>query len=456
MRRVIRIFITVILLASIALLGIQAIQYQQTAEAAQTAQVVIEDETIVQFRELVVTVSGTGSIAPARQVSLSFELNSPVNAILVEEGVVVRAGDVLAQLDTTDLDSALVDAQIAFEGQQASYNSLIAPPREVDIAVAQASLNAALAQAGAASLGASDTDLEIARIQAEIARNQLYQQQLQRDLTGVGPDNVTTQVQLAEDQVELADVTQIGVEKEPADVAALSAANAQIVAAQVRLDRLINGPSALELQIAGTELEIAQMAVEQAEQMLSRASLIAPFDGIVTQLNLVVGELPPQDSALQLVDLSSYYVDVAVDETDIVNIQLGQAVNLILDALPGVNITGRVTRVAQTPNRSGQLVTYTVRVTLDPTDAPIRVGMSATTSVVVNELREVLVLPNRFIRIDRTTQQAYVMVANDDGTFTDTPVILGVRNETESQVVSGLEAGQRVVLLPRGTFNPLN
>lgn len=456
MRRVIRILITVILLASIAIVAIQAIQYQQTVEAVQASQVVIEDETIAQFRELLVTVSGTGSIAPARQVSLSFELSSPVSAILVEDGMVVKAGDVLAQLDTTDLDSALVDAQIAFEGQRASYSALIAPPRDVDIAVAQASLNAALAQAGAASLGASDTDLEIARIQAEIARNQLYQQQLQRDLTGVGPDNVTTQVQLAEDQVELADVTQIGVENEPADVAALSAANAQIVAAQIRLDRLINGPSELELQIAGTELEIAQKAVEQAEQMLSRASLIAPFDGIVTQLNLVVGELPPQDSALQLVDLSSYYVDVAVDETDIVNIQSGQAVNLVLDALPGVNITGRVTRVAQTPNRSGQLVTYTVRVTLDPTDAPIRVGMSATTSVVVNELREVLVLPNRFIRIDRTTQQAYVMVANDDGTFTDTPVILGVRNETESQVVSGLEAGQRVVLLPRGTFNPLN
>ncbi|MBZ0284923.1 MAG: HlyD family efflux transporter periplasmic adaptor subunit [Anaerolineae bacterium] len=456
MRRVLRILIMVVVLSMVVLLAFQIFQYQQTIEAAQSAQVVIEDETTVRPDELVVTVSGTGSITPVRQVALTFELSAPVKVILVQEGAIVTAGDVLAELDTNDLEAALVDAEIAFEGQQASYNALLIPPRDVDIAAAQAVLNAALAQAGAAPLGASDTDLEIARIQAEIARNQLYQQQLQRDLTGVGPDNVTTQVQLAEDQVELADVTQTGVQNEPADVAALSAANAQIVAAQVRLDRLINGPSELELQIAGTQLEIAHQAVEQAQLSLSRAVLVAPFDGIISDLNLVVGEAPPQDAAFQLVDFSGYYVDVAVDETDVVNIQMGQMVDVVLDALPSADINGQVTRVAQTPTRSGQLVTYAVRVTLDPTDENIRVGMSATAIIVINEIQNVLVLPNRFIRIDRTTQQAYVTVANVDGTFTDTPVILGVRNETESQILNGLESGQRIVLLPRGTFNPLD
>lgn len=455
MRRIIRILITVVVLSVVAILALQIIQYQQTTTVAQTAEVVIEDETIVQSDDLVVTVSGTGSITPAQQASLSFELSAPVKTILVQEGTVVAAGDVLAELDTVDLEAALVDAQIAFEGQQASYNALTATPRDVDIAAAEAALNAALAQAGAAPLGASDSDLEIARIQAEIARNQLYQQQLQRDLMGGGPDNVTTEVKLAEDQVELADITETGVENQPADVAGLSSANAQIVAAQVRLDRLVNGPTELELAIAGTQLEIARQAIDQAELTLSRAVLVAPFDGIVTRLNLVVGEVPPQEATLQMVDLSSYYVDVAVDETDIVNIHVGQLVDLALDALPGTDIRGQVTRVAQTPNRSGQLVTYTVRVTLDATQEPIRAGMSATAIIVISELRDVLVLPNRFIRIDRTTQQAYVSVANDDGTFMDVPVILGVRNETESQIVSGLVAGQRVVLFPRGTFNPL-
>jgi HlyD family secretion protein len=103
---------------------------------------------------------------------------------------------------------------------------------------------------------------------------------------------------------------------------------------------------------------------------------------------------------------------------------------------------------------AGQLVTYPVRVTLDAGDEPIRIGMSATATIVVNEVPDALILPNRFLRIDRATQQAFVTVERSTGVFEEVPVELGLRNETESQIVEGIEAGQRVVLLPRGTFDP--
>ena len=158
---------------------------------------------------------------------------------------------------------------------------------------------------------------------------------------------------------------------------------------------------------------------------------------------------------MQLIDASSYYVDVAVDETDIVKVVEGQVVELRLDALPDAAISGRVTRVAVTPVRAGQLVTYTVRVTLEPTDAPVRILMTTTATIIVNELNDVVKLPNRFVRIDRSTQQAFVTIEAEDGTLQDVPVELGVRNEAESQIISGLEAGTRVVLVPREAFNPI-
>ncbi|MBI5669378.1 MAG: HlyD family efflux transporter periplasmic adaptor subunit [Chloroflexi bacterium] len=471
MKRGLRILLLVGAAAAV-LVGLRATRSDDTGAAAVT----VQEQTEVRVDDLAVTVSATGTMAPARQVGLAFELAAPVREILVEEGQAVQAGDVLARLDTRNLEVALENARISLDAQQVAYDALTTAPREVDIAVARAALNIAQAQAGSVSLGADATQLEITRLQAELARNQLWQAQLQRDLNFAIPpaqrdfaeangialpdtdqmarDTVPTQLKSADYEVLIADENYAALLNQGPDVAGLSSASAQIAAAQAQLEKLLNGPTETDLQIAGAQLQIARLAVEQAATNLSRGVLTAPFAGVVAQNNLVIGELPPQDAAMQLIDPSGFYVDVAVDETDIVDVQPGQAVTLALDALPGETITGTVTRVAARPVRAGQLVTYTVRVTLDAARQPLRAGMTATATIVVNELRDVLVLPNRFIRLDRATQQAYVTVERG-GQYAEVAVQLGLRNETDSQIVSGLEAGQAIVLLPRETFNPI-
>jgi HlyD family secretion protein len=481
MGRLIRRVMTVVVLAVVAVLVIQYIQYRGASEAAaQNTVSLIVDEALVTRNDLTVTVSATGSVMPTRSVSLLFEMSAPVQEILVEEGQTVKQGDVLARLDVSSMETAVNNARLNLEAQQASYAALLAPAREVDIAAAEAAVAAAEAQLAAASLGADPNQIEIARLQAELARNSLWQSQLQRDLgpaqaqqqidqaaeagfdtSGIPEpanpaDNVTSPITQAEFGVELADVNAEGVVNQPADVAALSAANAQLIAAQIQLDRLRNGPSAMDIEIVGMQLQAAELALNQAEAALNRAVLTAPFDGVIADITLVVGEVPPTAAAVQLIDPTAYYVDVSVDETDIVRLQVGQKVNLSLDALPATVIGGIVTRVAVTPVRIGQLVTYTARITLDPTDAPVRIGMTSTATVVVNELTDVLIVPNRFIRVDRATQQAFVTIQRDNRAFEEVPVTLGVRNETESQIVSGLEADQRVVLLPRESLNPIS
>lgn len=323
MRRIIRICTTVIVLSLVAIVAIQFLQFQQTLAQAADQTSIIQDEVTVVMSDLSVTVTGTGPISPLRQVPLVFEFTAPVSEILVKEGAVVQQGDILARLDTTDLDVSLVNAQIALQSQQVAYDGLLAPPREVDIEAAQAAVTVAQAQAGAASLGADANQVAIAEIQAEIARNQLWQAQLQRDAgpaqvemlrdqiaelggdisslpdPGNPGDNVTSPIKQAEYGVQLADVNQQGVLNQPADVAALSSANAQLVSAQEQLDRLINGPTDMQLQVAETQLQIARLALDAAQTAVNRAVLVAPFDGIVARNNLTVGEVPPADSTLR-------------------------------------------------------------------------------------------------------------------------------------------------------------
>lgn len=473
MRRVLRYMLVVVIVGGALVFVFRSIRANRLAE--QSARIVVQDETIVETSDLSVTVSAVGTVSPARQVKLAFELSAPVLEIFVREGQPVSAGTVLARLDVPDLETALQNAQIALDLQQISYNTLLAPPRDVDIEVARAAVAAAQASVSAAAQGANANQVEIARLQAEIARNRLWQQQLQRDQRLTPPEipeavpgvpqrlppvaspqeiaQMESSLSQADYEVLIADANSEAAANRGPDVGSLSSANAQLISANAQLDRLLNGPSELDVRMAENDLQRAQLAVDQARANLSRAVLVAPFDGIIAKNNLVIGELPTQ-TAFELIDASSYYVDLAIDETDIVRIETDQPASLALDALPETRVQGTVTRVAQTPTLTGQVVTYLTRVTLAPTFEPIRVGMNATATIVVDDLQDVLTLRNRFIRIDRTTQQAFATIQRPDGQFEEVKIELGLRNETHSQVLSGLEAGQRVVLLPRESLIP--
>lgn len=431
---------------------------------AQDDAVQILDEYTVEPDSLTVTVTATGIVEPARSVNLAFQYSAPVAEVLVQEGDTVREGDVLALLDAEDLETAVHEAEIALELQQLAYDALVEPPRDVDVAAAEAAVTAAEAGISAARTGPTQQQIQIAALQAEVARNQLWQSQLNRDILfdngpefrGGRPNEIAVQsgVTQASIGVDVADASYEATLTRGGGIGAVAAAEAQLVRAQIALEDLLNGPDEVDMLKFEIQLDQAELAVEQARVALDRAKLVTPFDGVVAENNLVVGELPPQgfEVPVQIIDNSTYYVDLSIDESDVVNVDLGQVVALRLDALPESEVSGTITRISMVPDETSTVVVYRARVTLDPTEAPIRVGMSTTATITTQELSDVIVLPNRFIRIDRDTQQAYVTIQSGANTFEELPVELGERNSTVSQVVSGLDVGQRVVQIPRDTL----
>lgn len=437
----------------------------------------ILDRTTAERGDLRLTVSATGVVVPNREVPLLFESSGVVREVYVTAGQSVRAGEVLAALDTADLLAALDDAQVGYSIQQIAYNALTSPASAEDLAAAEAAVNVALAQLNAASSSADPNAAEIARLRGELARNQLWQAQLQSGIAesltaqaqsmlpnGQLPPGVSlpsvpggaSQQSLAQAEygVQIADANAAAAAEQGADPGSVASANASVVSAQAQLDLLLNGPNDLDLQAAQINVDMARLAVEQAQAALDRATLIAPFDGVIAVSNLVQGEVPPNDQpAFLLVDDAERYVTLAVDETDVVRLSVGQPVEITFDALPDGRITSAVSRISVAPTVTGQLVTYAVRVPLVTQDAQIRIGMSATATVIVDRVEDVLLVPNRFIRIDRTTGGAFVTAQGDNGRFRELPVQLGLRNELSSEVTAGLEAGQALVLLPRAAFD---
>ncbi|MEO1667926.1 MAG: efflux RND transporter periplasmic adaptor subunit [Chloroflexota bacterium] len=459
-----------IMLVSLLLLTLPA-----TALAQRGADVEILDEFTVEPDSLIVSVSATGVIEPERSVDLAFELSGPVanicgredddlaQRICIQEGDSVRQGDILAQLDADELEAAVREAEIALELQELALESLVAPPREVDIIAAEAAVAAAEASIPAAGFGPTREQVEIARVQAELSRNQLWQTQLNRDIilsTGrefydgnVGEIQQEGAVSAAEFGVDIAEAQIEATIRSGGGAGAIASAEAQLVASQIALENLLEGPDDVDLLRFEIQLDQARLSLESARSALEDSQIAAPFDGVVAQYNLTPGEDPPVDQpAVQIIDNSAFYVELGIDESDVVDIAVGQSVSLRLDALPEAEISGTIERIAITPDPTSTTVVYRARVRLDPTEANVRVGMSTTATIVTRELNDVLIVPNRFIRVDRDSQQAFVTIQRPDERFEEIPVVLGERNAQISQIVSGVEPGQRIVQIPRETL----
>jgi HlyD family secretion protein len=206
--------------------------------------------------------------------------------------------------------------------------------------------------------------------------------------------------------------------------------------------------------LAQLQVEQAQLSLEQTSHQLEGSELAAPHDGTITLIGVREGEMSGGQPAFILTDLSAYHVDVMVDEIDIGRVRVGQPVTLTLDALPGETLSGEVTQIADTAQVETGVVSYKITVDLDPSDAPLRAGMTANVEIVTERRENVLLAPNRFIRIDRTTGQTFVdkLVGGEIQTF---EVQTGLRDETYSEVPAGLAEGDVVVLVQQSTREQL-
>jgi|YNPNPStandDraft_1061719.scaffolds.fasta_scaffold12251_2 HlyD family secretion protein len=395
------------------------------------------------------TINATGSLVAERVATLTFSSSGRVAQVLVQEGQEVKAGQELARLDTTDLALSLKQAQAALRVSEASLARAQKTASETDLAAAKAAVESAKAQLQALYQGPSATERELARLNIDQAKNSLWGAQGNRDAivgnpmsSGGSKATAEAQVANAELAVKIAELNYAKLLEKPKD-SAIKAAEAQIAQAEANLARLLNTPAPEDLAVAQAQVEQARVAVEIAQRRLDDAVLTAPFSGKVASLKINPGDaVSPATPVATLVDLSRFYVDVTIDETEIRQVALGQPVRINLDAFPEEALTGRVARIDLVANAAQGLVSYGVRIELDPTGLPLRPGMTASIEIIVQEKKGVLLVPNRALARDKDGK--YVEVLRN-GVPTRVYVTTGVSNDTVTEVVSGLEENQEVV-----------
>jgi len=441
---------------------------------------------LVKRDTLLVAVSVSGSVEPQARVSLAFETSGRVAEVAVEMGDAVQAGDVLARLDDRRLALQVQQAQAAVALAEAQLAQLQAGPRPEEVAAAEASLRAAqaLTEAAVASLDqleAGPQEAQIATAQADLA-SAISQQKVARDTYDLVLTCVTFRLPNGEKQeicpalgapeeqarynLQAADKALAAAQARFDELAAgadtdqvraaqanVAGAVAQRDAAQAQLDLLRAGATGAQIADAEAQVAQAQAGLEQAQLALERATLRAPFDGVVAQVNVTAGEMASAGlptgvpAGIVLLDVSRFHVAARVDEIEVGRLVEGQVAQVTLDALPEAVLTGTVERIAPVATPESGVVYYDVTIGLAPTDAPARADMTANATIIVEELADVLTIPTWVVRVDRSTGQAYADRWIGDS-VERVNVQLGVRYEGVVQVLDGLAEGDEVVLVP--------
>jgi HlyD family secretion protein len=412
---------------------------------------------------MLVAVTATGRIEPEARVGLSFETSGRVDEVLVEEGERVEAGAALARLVTDRLALQVEQSEAALASAESQLAQLRTGAREKEIERAKANLEAAEAQLSAAAanrdqLAAGPTEAQIASAKAQVAQARTNKEIAQdtydlieeegTEKEHANYDLFTAKRELAAAETRLEDL-QAGASADElrAAEANVAAAVAQRDASQAQLNQLLAGATKEEIDEAEARVEQARVGLDLARRRLEQATLRAPFQGIVTEVNLTPGELPPtREQPVILLDNSAFHITVAVDELDVSRLEEGQEVQITVEALPEADVTGRVKRISPVAGSRTGVVAYDVIIDLHPTKAPLRADMTANATVIVEELTDVLKIPAWVVRIDRETGATYVHRRAGDG-FERVDVELGVRYEGVAQVLSGLSEGDEVARL---------
>ena len=215
--------------------------------------------------------------------------------------------------------------------------------------------------------------------------------------------------------------------------------------AEEALASVTEPPDPLLVALREAELATAALEVQSAAQQLTGVTLTSPIDGVVTEIPAAVGDsVNPNTSILTVVDPTVIEMEGAVDEIDVLYVQIGASANVTMDALPGEVLPGTVSYVASDAVSQQGVVTYDVSIRVEaPPGIELRSGLTAIAELVLRSEPNVLIVPLQALR--GSFNQPTVLVSAD-GVLTERAVSTGSSDDFWVVVVEGLNEGELIVM----------
>ena len=387
-------------------------------------------ETATQFQtvtiergNLTATIGATGTVRARQTAVLIWQVAGTVESVAVNVGDSVQADQVLASLAKTSLPQSVILAEADLASAQKSLDELTSSNTTqaqavIDLRNAQDAYDKALNWREELN-----GKINIKKIVYKKFGNRTFP--ILKEYRGYAD----------EETIKKADED-------------LALAKAKLEDAQRNYDLLKDGNTA--------DIIAAQARVDAAQATLNLAHVTAPFDATVTESYPLPGDqVAAGATAFRLDNLDSLLVDVQVSEVDINSVQVGQPVTLTFDAILGKEYHGEVVEVSKAGTATNGVVSFKVTVELTDADASVKSGMTAAVNIVVQEVKDVVLVPNRAVRLVDGERVVYLLV---DGKAVKKEIRLGASSDTMSVLAVGdVKQGDQLILNPPSAqFGPGN
>jgi HlyD family secretion protein len=426
----------------------------------------------VQKGEVLQEVSETGNVRSTEDISLGFKSVGKIAKIDVAVGDNVKRGDVLAELDSSQISAQLQSAKAALDYTASQYDSGVALAKNnLDSAYGGAlnTLNSAYTsifnaysvvvlihdtyfstadQQGIAVSDAKDdinSNMQNVKNYLDIATksssNDDIDSAVSQMATALG--NVFSDLKIIREQCDQG-IYHYNVSD--ADKASLDTQKAYVNTVSTAVTTLQQSIASLKITLQKAEdstVAQAQADVNALQSQLNDNYLTSPMDGIITEVNIKKGQVvSPSQSVINLLSTEPFQIKVDIYEQDIVNVKVGDDVKIDLVAFPKQTFDGKVLLIDPAETIIDNVVYYDVTIEFPNQPDGIRSGMTADITIEANKKDNVLRIPkNAVVQIDQT-QTAQVVKGNK---IENRTITTGLEGNDYFEVTSGLSVGDQIV-----------
>lgn len=353
-----------------------------------------------------------GNVVSQQQVQLIPKVTGRLSMLRVNEGSSVYKGQVLGEIEHTELDAQLLQARAAAEASKANLNQMVNGPLQTQITQARAS---------------------VAQLEASLAQLEANAQQSERDLQrqqSLAAEGVATQQQLEASRTQLAAMQQ-----------QMNAMRQQIVGSRASLQQLLDGNRPEQIQAARAQYNQALATIKLYQAQLQNYQLIAPFAGVVIDRALDPGSyVGPPNPVLTLAQGGLPEIEMFLPERELGKVHLGQEVEVRSPSLGNRVLTAHVSRVSPVVNPQTRLIKVTALLSVP---GQVRGGMLLDCTIVLSQKPRALTIPVESV-VQKGSQSSVYLVNNNK--VEERKVQLGMRTPSEVEIKQGLKASDRVIV----------
>lgn len=408
---------------------------------------------------IVATVTGTGQVSANNQITVEAQSSGPIASLKVIPGDHVYAGQVIATIDNPSAKLSLIQAQnnlaaaeldytntdqsqkLALSNQNITLNSTVvalADPKNVDSVAPTLS-------GGYDSTEQGTYTLKTYTCQAISGMCINY--------SGIESGNfpITTNIpaQLGTRGLyitfatlpKLNDTWYINV---PSPASNNYLANTQSLAEQQQSDNINLSNKQQAIATAKVNLASAQLAYDDT-------AVTSPIDGQVGQVSVIQGQQVGSGTTIATLVTNQLFADIPLNEVDVAKVKIGDRVTATFDALPDLTMTGKVVSIDLVGTVTQGVVNYNVKIAFDTQDDRVKSGMSISVIIATDVHQDVLTVPSSAVKTRNGNSYVLTAKSETDPAPVQVPVTTGISDDTNTEILSGLNEGDSIVVKSSGS-----